>query len=143
MSAVLTLTGGGFGTCTVGWVTRVPFSLGRLRGIQLSPLGTPGTARLSRGEVTVMATLVTKELQVAQGTAQPGSQPLPGDSGSTEAALPSAPHAPSAQGLLGEGGVVWGCGGVEILAAGRAGCGVEGWSSPRESIAAGGRWMRL
>lgn len=72
MSAVLTLTGGGFGTCTVGWVTRVPFSLGRLRGIQLSPLGTPGTARLSRGEVTVMATLVTKELQVAQGTAQPG-----------------------------------------------------------------------
>ncbi|XP_015128612.2 inter-alpha-trypsin inhibitor heavy chain H6 isoform X3 [Gallus gallus] len=46
--------------------------LGRLRGIQLSPLGTPGTARLSRGEVTVMATLVTKELQVAQGTAQPG-----------------------------------------------------------------------
>ncbi|NXJ14047.1 ITIH6 inhibitor, partial [Odontophorus gujanensis] len=46
--------------------------LGRLRGISLSPLGTPGTVQISRGEVMVTATLVTKELQVAQGTARPG-----------------------------------------------------------------------
>ncbi|XP_021238992.1 inter-alpha-trypsin inhibitor heavy chain H6 [Numida meleagris] len=46
--------------------------LGCLRGIRLSPQGTPGTAQLSRGEVMVTATLVTKELQVAQGTARPG-----------------------------------------------------------------------
>ena len=68
MSAVLTPTGW---LCQLHrGLPRVPFPLGRLQGIRLFPLGT--TARLSLGAVTVTATLVTKELQVAQGAARPG-----------------------------------------------------------------------
>uniref|UniRef100_A0A8B9CXZ5 Inter-alpha-trypsin inhibitor heavy chain C-terminal domain-containing protein n=1 Tax=Anser brachyrhynchus TaxID=132585 RepID=A0A8B9CXZ5_9AVES len=43
-----------------GGDTRVPSPPGRLRGVRLAASGTPGTARLQRGEVGVTATLVAK-----------------------------------------------------------------------------------
>uniref|UniRef100_A0A8B9ZV90 Inter-alpha-trypsin inhibitor heavy chain family member 6 n=1 Tax=Anas zonorhyncha TaxID=75864 RepID=A0A8B9ZV90_9AVES len=50
----------------------VPSPPGRLRGVRLAFLGTPGTARLQRGEVGVTATLVAKKVPGGSGGARYG-----------------------------------------------------------------------